>query len=413
MATVTVLGANGTITVPFKSQANASLAQQLANQISAAINDGRVYTAEYGGQGLPALPSVVGGVSIGEQVNGDSTPASAWSEVQNPAGYPIIINNNTEPVTITGAPFQVAPYSIIGGGSTDDAEGSARITFYGQNSSLGGSIFLGGGENSISGTAGGTGLIGDWVIGTGGDGPGDTTSIRLASGNDTIFVGANDTIDTGAANALILVSSTDPATGTVFLGTGNVTYFGGGESGALVGGGVTTGDDVVVLGLGGNNTVVAGSGNTTLVGGGDGDILFGSNEASRQQLWGSGNETLFGGGPSSDTFFGFSGVSSTGNVWMSAADSTGENQFWAGAGNDTIWTGLGNDTVFVFADHTARTGPGAQHTILGWSDNDRLWTSGYTSADFGSSEIGVTLNLSDGTQVTFAGINDPNAIKFV
>jgi hypothetical protein len=110
MATVTVLGANGTITVPFKSQANASLAQQLANQISAAIENGQLYAANYDDQALPALPQVRGGVSIGQQVNGDNDPISTWTDVQNPAGYPAVIVNNTDPVTVTGAPFQVAPF---------------------------------------------------------------------------------------------------------------------------------------------------------------------------------------------------------------------------------------------------------------------------------------------------------------
>ena len=247
MATVTVLGANGTITVPFKSQANASLAQQLANQISQAINDGSIYPADYDLQmldGLPALPSVKYSQSIGEEVNGDNTPINTWTDVPNSAGYPAIIVNNTEPVTVTGAPYQIAPYSIIGGdGTVEDAAGRASMTFYGGNSSVGGSIFLGGGQNfmaasdSITGAADSTngGLIGDWTIGTGGDGSGgDSDSIYLSRGNDTVFIGANDTINTGGANALIQASSTDPVQATVFLGSGNVTYYGGTESGDLI-----------------------------------------------------------------------------------------------------------------------------------------------------------------------------------
>ena len=122
-----------------------------------------------------------------------------------------------------------------------------------------------------------------------------------------------------------------------------------------------------------------------------------------------------GGGSSADTFFGFSDVATAGNAFMTAANGTADNQFWAGAGNDTIWTGLGNDTVFVFADHTAHanTTPGGNDLILGFNANSTVWINGYSDATFGSSSQGVTLTLSDGTQLTFQGTTDPTKIKVV
>lgn len=414
MATVTVAGASGTITLPFKSQANASLAQQLADQISAAITGGGLIAASYNAAPLPPSPSVPGG-SLGEQVIGDNAPtATSPASIQNPSGYPALVVNASNPVTVNGAPSQ-GPYSIIGG--------NGGLTFYGQGSFQGGSIFLGGGQNVLTGNdlptgamdATNGGLIGDWTIGIGAGATG-TDLIRLASGNDTIFVGSQDTVATGGANTLIMSSDADPRSSTVFLGAGKVTYFGGSDFGDLIlGGGVATGDDVIVLGRGGNGTVVAGTGNTTLVGGGDGDLMFADTNGARQQLWASGNETLLGGGTSSDTFFGFSGISTTGNVFMTAANGTGNNEFWAGSGNDTIWTGLGNDTVFFFADHTTHADSVAagNDVILGFNPNSTLWIYGYANATFGSSAAGVTLTLSDGTQLTFQGITDPTTIKVV
>ena len=98
---------------------------------------------------------------------------------------------------------------------------------------------------------------------------------------------------------------------------------------------------------------------------------------------------------------------------MSALGSSGQNEFWAGAGNDTIWTGLGNDTVFVFADHTAHSGAAPNHVIQNFDANDTLWINGYSASNFTSSPTGTVLNLSDGTKVTFAGITDPSTIKMV
>lgn len=412
MAIVTVLGASGTISVPFKSDSNALLAQQLADQISLAINSGTLYAAPYNAPSLPVLPTVPGGASIGEQVIGGNSPSAPLTpSVQNPAGYPAIVVNASEPVTVTGAPSQTAPYSIIGG------EGG--LTFLGEGSSLGGSIFLGGGMNTVAGTTNQTiapdstngGLIGDWTIGTVGTDAADSDLIRLASGNDTLTIGANDTISTGAANALITASN---APVIVFPGAGNVTFYGGSTSGdRVLANNITTGNDLIVLGSGGNGTVVAGTGNATLIGGGDGDVLFGDTGPVEQQLFAAGNETLMGGGASSDSFFGFSAADSVGNVAMSAGYGTGNNQFWVGAGNDTVWTGMGNDSVFVVADRTANSGSPANDIIYGWNSNNTMYLQGYSSQSFGGSALGVTLSLSDGTQITFAGISDPNSVKIV
>src|SRR5437868_5840941 len=116
MASVTVLGASGTITVPFKSQANALLAQQLANFISTAIQKGTLSTPDYNATALPALPQDPGGVAYGQQViGGDDGTGGPGGEIQNPAGYPVIIDNSDSPVTVDGAPYQVARYSVMGG----------------------------------------------------------------------------------------------------------------------------------------------------------------------------------------------------------------------------------------------------------------------------------------------------------
>jgi hypothetical protein len=214
------------------------LAQQLANHISAAINDGNLYTAPYNATSFVALPTVVGGAAVGQQVIGDNEPTGGFTdEIQNPIGYPVIIANNSDPVTVNGAPFQVARYSVLGG--------DGGLIFHGQNSSLGGAIYVGGGVNEINGTFAGSnapdstngGLVGNWRIGTGDDDPDSSTTIRLASGDDRVFVGGNDTIATGAANVRISVSDNPGAKATVFLGSGDVTFFGGSGSGDRIRGG--------------------------------------------------------------------------------------------------------------------------------------------------------------------------------
>ena len=348
------------------------------------------------------------GSLLGEQVFGGNTPAGSPAGIQALTQYPALVLNNANPVTVYGAVTQIAPYSVLGG--------AGGITFYGGASTLGGSLYLGGGHNFVSGWGPGIptndatngGLTGDWLIATGGTTAADGDIIRLAYGNDTVFTGANDTVAAGGANVLLSANDSGPL--TAFLGTGNSTVFGNQGTGDLVFGGA--GNAVIVGGTGGNNTIVAGTGNTTLIGGGNGDLLFG-NATGSDMFFASGNETLLGGGSSSDTFFGFSGISSTGNAFMTAANGTGDNSFWAGAGNDTIWTGMGHDTIFVFGDHTRTSGAPAQHLIFGFNANSTLWIGGYTAASFGMAAAGVTLNLSDGTELTFAGIGDASTIRIV
>ena len=69
---------------------------------------------------------------------------------------------------------------------------------------------------------------------------------------------------------------------------------------------------------------------------------------------------------------------------------------------------LGTTRFSFFADHTTHADSVAagNDVILGFNPNSTLWIYGYANATFGSSAAGVTLTLSDGTQLTFQGITD-------
>jgi hypothetical protein len=415
MATVTVLGASGVIGLPFASSANAALAQQLASQISAAIQNHVTFANP---ANTPVPDPLPAGYSNAEQVIGGNTPTIVADTNQTVSGNAaVFINNAANSVTITGG-GQAGPFSLLAGtgGTTFDSGATS------------GTIFLGGGNNVITGPGivvpglgAAPGLQGDWLIGTGG-GPAGSDLIQLATGNDTVLIGANDTVNTGFTNALITANNTDNIDPVVSLGSGNDTFYGaltGGDS--IFGAGVNTGTDYIQAGLFGNSTVWAGTGATTLSGGGNGDILFAdsSGGTATQYLFAAGgNETLDGiGAAGNDLFVGFNSINAVGNVAMNASNASGNELFWAGAGNDTIWTGLGNDSV-VFTQHiTALSGGTGQDTVVGWNAKDTLITFGYGLNPGTMTNIGpggsIVLTFSDGTRLTFAGVTDPAAIKLL
>ena len=102
-ATVTVLGASGTIAVPFQSAVNATFSAQLANQISVAL--GSTLTA------TPYNPSAATAIDPQDQlVIGGSAPAApAASSYVLPNNYVAVVNNANSPVTVTAGVTPVSP----------------------------------------------------------------------------------------------------------------------------------------------------------------------------------------------------------------------------------------------------------------------------------------------------------------
>jgi Ca2+-binding RTX toxin-like protein len=405
MTAVTVLGASGTIAVPFKSSINASFAQQLANQITSAVQNNTL-TAQPYNPSAAALPTggtenelVIGGI----QSTGGA--ASGGSSYTLPSSYVAIVNNANAPVTIQAGDAPVAKVSVLAG--------TGGTTFYAGASSVGGSIFVGGGLNTIAGSTGFSGalnnanggLSGDWLIGSGNGTPGsvDGDDIYLSSGQDTVAMGGGDTVHAGGANVLGLVTNTD-GDPTFFIGSAPSTVFGLAAAGVnILGNDGATGGGVYVLGTGGDGVIAAGGGASTLVGGGSGDTLYASTMSGAQAVMyaGGGNETLQGGySGGSSTLYGGSG-----NDVL--AGGSGDDVIAAGSGTDSIYTGLGTDSVWFYKPVASDV----KDTITDFDpNNDTLILQGYTSHTV-TSQAGapLTITLSDSSTITFLNLTTSQA----
>jgi Ca2+-binding RTX toxin-like protein len=254
----------------------------------------------------------------------------------------VIIDESTQPKSIVSQ--YDGPLLVIAG--------SGGLNFQAGASTVGGAIFVQGGNNTIAGgptvanrTTANGGLQGDWLVKTGGG----ENSVWLAGGDAVALLGGNDTIHAASANALI--RGTGHGTSLdVFVGPGNITVSGGATRADLIqANGLPTGKDLLVGGSGGNNTITAGSGNTTLVGAGRDNLL----------------------------------------------EAAGTNVIHPGAGNDTVSFSIANTETLKPDD-----------LIVGWHRSDTLELSGYdpTKQSWSQSTAGSVLTLSDGTQITFTHI---------
>ena len=393
----TVLGAGGTVTVPFDSASNAAFANQIAAQISAAVTGGTLYQSPTIGDttGTPG-PGQTGEVVIGGL---NPTPATTTNYAL-PNSYTAVINNASNPVTITAGASPSGALSVIGG--------TGGTTFF-AGSSVGGSIALGGGTNLIAGSASlngaidstNGGLTGNWNVDVGSTAPGASNQVYLASGDDVVNFGAGDTINAGGAHVLGAEYSTAAANSTFFIGSGDSTVFGLGSADLAILGNNAAGGGVYVLGTGGNGVAVAGENNTTLVGGGGGDLLFANSAPGAQAILfaGAGNETLQAGGEGgSSTLYGGSG-----NDALSGGK--GNDVIEAGSGHDTIWTGLGNDSVWFY--NKASNGTAVDQVVDFNIATSTLLLAGYSSGPSVVSAVNapLTIKLGDNSLVTFDNLN--------
>jgi Ca2+-binding RTX toxin-like protein len=382
MPNVTVQGAHGSVSLAYDVDANAVLAQYVANAIATGIGNSSIIPAD--SSHTPTPPPVPPG-KTGEFVQ-LSSPAGP---VTVPKGYGYIVdaaptasfiddNPNTGQEVLVGSGnlgFDAVggSGSVIGGGGNDNI-------IIGPTNANPWLVAIGNGNSVIKALGSGNDTI---STGTGSD------SIQLGSGSSVVTTSGSATITAGSGSETVTAFGSDVIYGAssklLFAAGGGATVFGMSGSDTITGGG---GPDYFQGGSGGNNSITAGVGSATLLGGGSGDQLFANGSGAQILFAGAGNETLTGssGSGAPDTFVGSAGATtvvaspSAANLFEFIHDQAGGTEYVQG------------------------------FTSIGQVD---LHLSGYGSNDLGSvasqNNTGGNLNvtLTDGTQITFQNITSP------
>ena len=386
MFTVTVAGAHGhAVTLSYDSAANAALAQQLANAITAGVQNGSIIPA-IDTDGPPPM------VPVGK--------TGEWVQSKDgftilPHGYDAVVNTADQAI-------------IFGSGDAGESILSSKddLNFFATGGS--GTVAAGGGDNRIiiPGTDGGS-----WSINTG---KGDDVISALGKGNDTINAG-------GGSNAITLGDGRDIVTttgdDTVVAGSGHETIGAVGRTSDVIYG---NGSTLFFVTSDGAATVFGGSGTDTFFGGKGPDLVYGGSGGHNFLMAGMGTATLFGGG-SGDQLFAVGGIgqalhAGAGNETLSGAFSSGADTFYGSAGATSIIGGSGNDT-FVFTNGEA----GGSATIQGFSHGSDV----VDLQDYGKNAVddalksqhkmggNDTITLADNTTVTFLGVSNLTASDFI
>jgi hypothetical protein len=317
-------------------------------------------------------------------------------------------------------------YSLTTGGQYTFVSVGAPTTVNG--SAAGGDVVVGGGdliyvENGTSGGSNITFTDGNNIFdGSSVGGAGDT--IAGGSGNDTINTGAGpSTVFSGTGRTLINLYDTvtgdvadmqngnstvnafgvadtvvASATGTIFGGTGALTFVGQSTD--------AYGNPVGSLDV----TIVGGTGDTNLFGAATTDLVF-SNAAgsTAQYMAGAGNETLNGANAAGGfSFFGDLSTVDGGSINDTVVGGVGNDYFSTGSGVENLFAGSG---AAQFEINTVG-GAGATITISDFSAADSVNFAGLSVAQETSllgtsssvSDGNLTVTLQDGTKVEFVGI---------
>lgn len=177
---------------------------------------------------------------------------------------------------------------------------------------------------------------------------------------DNTFIGANNSFTgTYSREAVELVGAS-----SVWLGTSATEgpdVYTGDSDGDLFDG---LGGDDTISGTAGDDTLFGGAGDDVIDGGTGQDSLYGGSENDR--LLGSSNFDFLDGGVGDDTIYG----------------GSGNDTIILGAGADSVGGGTGTDTFLVALDDSV---------------DDITGGSGYDILDYGSSAIGVTIDMSSKT----------------
>ena len=387
MFTVTVAGAHGhAVTLTYDSAANAALAQQLANAITAGVQNGTI---------IPAIDTDGPPPTVPAGKTGEWVQSKAGFTIL-PHGYEAVVNTADQAI-------------IFGSGDAGESILSSRddLNFFATGGS--GTVAAGGGDNRI--------IIpitdaGSWSINTG---RGDDLISALGKGNDTINAGGgHNAITLGDGHDVVTTTGDD----TVVAGSGHETIGAVGRhtSDVVYGNGST----LFFVTADGAATVFGGSGTDTFFGGNGPDLVYGGSGGNNFLMAGMGTATLFGGG-SGDQLFAVGGIgqalhAGAGNETLSGAFSSGADTFYGSAGATSIVGGFGDDT-FVFTDGQA----GGTATIQGFSHgSDVVDLQGYGKhavADALKSQHkeggNDTITLSDHTMITFLGVSNLTKSDFI
>ncbi|WP_114860196.1 calcium-binding protein [Azospirillum brasilense] len=333
-------------------------------------------TTVTGGISNAAAPSTLAGAILNNKdlvdptkLNGDAIVNATVGGVyalSTVSGGAVVASDNTAPVTLIGGigNNQLLVANDQAGTILQAGTGVGHTLVGGSGGQLLGTSTVDGGSATILGGVGADTVVaaaGNNVL-TAGEG---NNLIGLVGGNNQVFAAGNDTVIAGGGNA------------TIGAGAGNAVINVIGGSNLVIGG---SGNSTIASAAG-NNTLFGGSGNTTIAGGGGNDLLIGSTSKTGNAVLGgfAGNDTLIG-----------------------------------GVGNDTLFGGDGND-VFVFSTVFG----GGKHVIGDFkAGTDLIAVQGYglTAAQV-AAKVTVTggnslISLSDGTQITVAGVSNLTASNF-
>ena len=350
--------------------------------------------------------------------------------LSNPAGYTGTIgmaNADTSLEVVLGGTVGHL-MGLINGGNTLGIDSNAIALTRGDANTFaltggaGNDTIFGAGAGTISGGAGTNTLIAQSA----------TTTVNSSGTGDTVIIAAGAaTVTSSGDNTGILMSGTGAVTANL-TGNGD-TVFASSASSATV----TTAHDALVFGGAGTLNFVVGDGAATVVGGAGSAA---NTDSTTQVQGGAGETTVFGSAGSNTTFTSTDGhaimLAGAGNETLNAAGTSAGNVFASNgdAASNTTWVGgNGDDAMFVGAGAFSMTGgagadayvfyksatAGMHDFITDFSDGDGVYLSGYDPSQSASSLVnnaevsgsGVTITLSDSTQITFSNLTQASQLN--
>jgi Ca2+-binding RTX toxin-like protein len=298
---------------------------------------------------------------------------------------------------------------VIGGGTGNDLllGGTGNDSIFGGS---GANTMIGGSGNDYIRVAGAHQLAeggsgNNVIVDLGGYTGAGTSTLQSGTGNDTIYGYGSDTVQS---------SMNSPGHSELHGGTdGDVISYSAANSYNILGSGSTDSTNANTLqggagadslyGGGGQDTLIAGSGNQFLDAGvgAHQSLMGGSGNDLLQDLQSGGTDTLTAGAGSGTQTL----VGQQGDLFNSAAGSTGNDVFWVDAGNgagSTLIGGSGNDT-FHIETHIGND------TIIGGTGDNAVGFAGRSASDISNltDNNGTwTLTFNDGQKITMSGVSE-------
>ncbi len=343
----------------------------------------------------PVPPGDVGAFAIVE------TGQAITSPVHVPTGYTYTIIDTDHRIDVigNGGHGDITLMSSTVGVDFYTGGGSGTVVAGAGNNVISTPLFGGGDYLIVSGDGNDTinALSGNDTISPGGG----ANRVELGSGNDSVSLsGTNDTVNAAFGSDTISVTGNDSvlltdrfaklqfingsAPSTVIGGLGSVTVDGGAGGGFFEGG------------LAGHNSIAGGAGQATIFGGGPDDTLAAGGSLGDHLIAGAGNETL------------------------TSANSQGLDSLYGGTGHDLMIAGLGGDLMvggagtMNFEFINGLTNPAKSYTVLNYHPGDTVTLQDYGATpitSISSASGNTTLNLSDGTKITFVGVANANNLN--